>query len=191
MSIGSIAGAAALNSGRRKTTRLLGDPMFSVLAEWLHSCQVGRGQAALNAGKLGPAAGSVGSMLCSHAFGFSIKQLTESTLAYLSSSFRAVDAGDPHHSCRSPHSYAHTHLHRTVPKYSYRHILARDMRTCTNLWLSVVNSCTQTHTHTLPVAESNLARQYSLWSQLIASKPRPWSCARVSDALWARMCLCH
>lgn len=88
--------------------------------------------------QIGPAVVWLGSMLCSHAFGSSIKQLTESTLDYLSYSFTAVDTGDPHHSCRS-HSYAHTlsflhtriQMHTTITKHLYGHILVRGhARTC-------------------------------------------------------------
>lgn len=99
--------ATALKAGGRRANSFLGDSMFCCLAEWLYVRWLGSSH--FECWQIGPAAVWLGSVLCSHAFGSSIKQLTESTLDYLSSSVTAVDTGDPHHSCGS-HSYAHTQM---------------------------------------------------------------------------------
>ncbi len=119
--------------------------------------------------QIGPAVGPLGSMLCSHAFGFNIKQLTESTLDYLSFSFTAVDTGDPHHSCRSPHSYTHTHslslslscththAYNWAQVFIQMHTGEKHARPCiytyTHLWLVAMRSCTHTHRQILANVE--------------------------------------
>lgn len=111
--------------------------------------------------QIGTAVGPVHSMLCSHAFGISIKLLTERTLNYLSLRFTTVDTGDPHRSCSS-RCYARTHARSltTVPMYLYRQILVRGHTHTRWLWPYI-----PAHAHTEILADVvNLGRPHSLWS---------------------------
>lgn len=102
--VGSTVRAAVPECERRKSTSLQADPVLSSLTESLHSYQVGLGSSRFDCRQIGPAAATRGCTLRSHALGASTKQLTKNSLDYFSLSFTLMNARDPHHSCRSPHS---------------------------------------------------------------------------------------